>query len=130
MPSANSVTAIGAAVSFPNPGEVELINPAQFENLVLKGKGRVVVEFMSFGCGYCQAAQAGLHRAAHELADDMKIYQITKQHQAGADLAAKYGPAPLPHFVMFEDGEYVGTVSRPGASMDAIKDAICGVYGI
>jgi thiol-disulfide isomerase/thioredoxin len=44
-----------------------------FNRIVMQGSGRVAVEFMSYGCGYCRAIEPILQRVASAIAADVTI---------------------------------------------------------
>ena len=72
-----------------------------FEQEVLHGEGKVIVDFWAEWCGPCHAVAPVLDR----IADDhgVKIVKVNIDEEQG--LALRYGVASIPMMILFENGE-------------------------
>lgn len=84
----------------------KLVGAADFEREVLRAQGPVVVEFMSFACPHCIAAQPAVEAANFELVNRMKIVQINVP--AEQRLAGALGIRATPTFVYYLNGQELG----------------------
>jgi len=91
----------------------QIISPAQFAAGV--AKGRVVVEFFSYGCGFCQRARPEVDKAAAALAGQAKVLMVSVDDPAGKAIGIRHGLSYYPTFAVFQDGKHVGTFTRQGA---------------
>ncbi len=127
-----SVTApMGAAISRagqPAYGSVSIITPAQFQAAVAKGK--VIVEFFSYGCPYCQRARGPVADAAKRLANEAQVYAISVDDPAGKALGIRHGLSYYPTFAIFENGRHAGTFARDGGNDVTAEYVVAGVKKI
>lgn len=70
-----------------------------FEDVVLKSSGPVLVDFNATWCPPCQA----LHPILEEMADDYKIVTVDVDEED--ILAAQYNVSSIPCLVFFRDGK-------------------------
>ena len=83
---------------------VKEINKNDFEEIVLKHNGKVLVDFYANWCGPCRM----LRPILEEIASDRKERIIVSINVDEAeDLAQKYGVISIPCLVLFENGEEV-----------------------
>ena len=93
-----------------------------FAPLVLESRGRVAVEFMSYGCGYCREIEPVLQQAVGRLESSEIIFRVNVPAEPG--IAASYDIQATPTFVMFLDGVEVGRSVGPTSSMRGVVDAL------
>ena len=72
-----------------------------FEQEVLAGEGKVVVDFWAEWCGPCHAVAPELDRIADD--HSLKIVKVNIDDEQG--LAQRYGVASIPMMILFEQGE-------------------------
>jgi thioredoxin 1 len=72
-----------------------------FEQEVLQGEGRVLVDFWAEWCGPCHAVAPVLDRIADD--HSLKIVKVNIDEQQA--LAQRYGVASIPMMILFENGE-------------------------
>ena len=72
-----------------------------FEQEVLSGEGKVIVDFWAEWCGPCHAVAPVLDRIADDHA--LKIVKVNIDEEQS--LAQRYGVASIPMMILFENGE-------------------------
>ncbi len=82
------------------------LDAAGFESLVLRGRGPIAVEFMSYSCAYCGAMEPVLQQVAETLGSREPIFRVNVAVEV--DLASAYEIEGTPTLVMFSDGQEVG----------------------
>lgn len=81
------------------------INADQFEQVVIKSKTPILVDFFAEWCGPCKAAAPVLDTLSEEYADKATIVKVdVDQNQ---ELAATYGVMSIPTVILFKDGKEV-----------------------
>ena len=55
---------------------IQTLDGASFGPTVLDGAGRIAVEFMSYGCGYCRAIEPLLQQVAEMIWQDETIFRV------------------------------------------------------
>ena len=105
---------------------IEVVDGASFRTKVLQVEGRIAVEFMSYGCGYCRAMEPALKQVAQMIWPDEKIFRV--DITANPDLASEYNVGGTPTFVMFLNGEEVGRSEGPDPDLARVRDAITGPF--
>jgi thioredoxin 1 len=86
----------------------KIIDQTEFNNLVLEGKGVVLVDFFATWCGPCKALAPILEEVADELKDKVVIYKVDiDQSQT---LAQEYRVMSVPTMKIFKNGEVVETI--------------------
>lgn len=110
-----------------NAGEkVQMLDAGSFTPVVLEGQGRIAVEFMSYGCGYCRAIEPFLQQVAGMIEDDETIYRVNVT--ADPELAGTYGISGTPTFVMFLNGQEVGRAEGPDPDLPSVTRAVTGPF--
>ena len=102
--------------------KIKIANEATFSHLVLDGKGPIVVEFMSYGCGFCRSIEPILQQVADNLRSTQKFFRVNVPVETG--LATTYGIDGTPTFVMFLDGTEVGRVEGPEPTLASITSIV------
>jgi len=74
---------------------------SSFEQEVLAGEGKVIVDFWAEWCGPCHAVAPVLDRIADD--HSVKIVKVNIDEEQG--LARRYGVASIPMMILFENGE-------------------------
>jgi len=72
-----------------------------FEQEVLSGEGKVIVDFWAEWCGPCHAVAPVLDR----IADDHSLRIVKVNIDEEQSLAQRYGVASIPMMILFENGE-------------------------
>ena len=72
-----------------------------FEQEVLAGEGKVLVDFWAEWCGPCHAVAPVLDR----IADDHSLKIVKVNIDEEQSLAQRYGVASIPMMILFENGE-------------------------
>ena len=93
-----------------------------FSPLVLEGKGPIAVEFMSYGCGYCQAIEPFLQQAAETLQSKEKIFRVNVPVEQ--ELAGSYEIQGTPTFIMFQNGREVGRAVGPKPTISSVMTVL------
>lgn len=83
---------------------IKEIKESEFENVVLKEKGKVLVDFYANWCGPCKMLRPVLESIASERSDK-KIISIDVDE--AEDLAREYGIISIPCVILFEDGKEI-----------------------
>ena len=83
---------------------IKEIKESEFENVVLKEKGKVLVDFYANWCGPCKMLRPVLESIASERSDK-KIVSIDVDE--AEDLAREYGIISIPCVILFEDGKEI-----------------------
>jgi len=105
---------------------VQTLDSGSFRPMVLEGEGRIAVEFMSYGCGYCRAIEPLLQRVAEMIGQDETIFRVNIT--ADPDLASQYEIGGTPTFVMFLNGEELGRAEGPSPNLASVRDAVTGPF--
>ena len=84
--------------------EIVNVKKDNFDDVVLKSKERVLVDFNADWCGPCRMLKPILDEVASER-DDVKIVSINIDNEE--ELAMKYGVSSIPCLVLFEGGKEV-----------------------
>lgn len=77
----------------------KVINSEEFKNIVLEGKGKVLVDFYADWCGPCKMMGPILD----ELSENYQIYKVNVDMES--DLASEYSISSIPCMILFEDGK-------------------------
>jgi len=72
-----------------------------FEQEVLSGEGKIIVDFWAEWCGPCHAVAPVLDR----IADDHSLKIVKVNIDEEQELAQRYGVASIPMMILFENGE-------------------------
>jgi thioredoxin 1 len=101
---------------------IQTLNSSQFNALVLEGEGPIAVEFMSYGCGHCQALEPVLQQVAEKVKTKEKIYRVNVATQQ--ELAGDYEIEGTPTILMFLNGQEVGRVEGPYPTVSSVMTAV------
>jgi thioredoxin 1 len=105
---------------------IQTLDSGSFGAMVLQREGRIAVEFMSYGCGYCRAIEPLLQRVAAMIGADETIYRVNIA--ADPALAREYEIGGTPTFVMFLNGEELGRAEGPEPDFASVRDAVTGPF--
>ena len=83
---------------------IKEINENEFNDVVLKSKEKVLVDFYATWCGPCRMLRPILDEIATERSST-KIVSIDVDD--ANDLASKYGIISIPCLILFEDGKEI-----------------------
>ena len=86
----------------------KIIDQTEFDNLVLKGEGVVLVDFFATWCGPCKALAPVLEEVAEQLKDKANIYKVDIDQTQS--LAQQYRVMSVPTMKIFKTGEVVETI--------------------
>ena len=89
----------------PTPTAIPIISAADFERLVLNGKGPMVVEFFSPECRACRIMDPVIHEVADRLGEDITFYKVNVL--VDWQLANDMNVRAVPEFFMYENGSLV-----------------------
>ena len=84
--------------------EILHVNKDNFEEVVLKSKTPVLVDFFATWCGPCKMLKPVLEQVADET-NNVKIYKVDIDESM--EIAEKYGLISVPTLIMFNNGEEV-----------------------
>ncbi len=101
---------------------LQTVDSVSFDRLVLEDSGRMAVEFMSYGCGYCRTIEPIVQRVASMIAAEETVLRVNIA--ADPELAKRYEITGTPTFVMFLNGSEVGRTEGPAPTQSAVIDAI------
>jgi len=105
---------------------IQTLDSTSFGPMVLQAEGRIAVEFMSYGCGYCRAIEPLLQQVAENIAADETIFRVNIA--ADSDLASAYGISGTPTFIMFLSGRELGRAEGPSPDFASVRDAVTGPF--
>ena len=72
-----------------------------FDDEVIQGEGKVLVDFWADWCGPCHAVAPILDKLADE--HELKLVKVNIDQEQ--ELAQRYGVASIPMMILFENGE-------------------------
>lgn len=78
-----------------------------FEEEVLKEKGKVLVDFYADWCGPCRMMSPIIDEIAEEMAETVKVGKINVDNNQ--ELAIKYDVMSIPTIMVFENGNPIKT---------------------
>ena len=83
----------------------KIIDQTEFDNLVLKGEGVVLVDFFATWCGPCKTMSPIVETVGKEMADQIRVLKIDVDKNQNA--AAQFGIQAVPTFIIFKKGKIV-----------------------
>lgn len=104
------------------------VRDATFTELVLGGRGRIVVEFMSYGCGHCRLLEPVLQEVVSMLDGKVRCFRVNVALEH--TLANDYRITGTPTIVMFSDGKEMGRVEGPQPSISTLLADIRQPFGL
>lgn len=85
---------------------MKILSSKEFDELVLKSQGVVLVDFFATWCGPCKMLGPVLEQVANEV-PEAKIYKVDVDEEE--DLARSFKVSSIPNMVLFVDGKPVET---------------------
>lgn len=79
----------------------------EFEDIVLKNKGKVIIDFHAVWCGPCRMLTPILESIAEEN-EDITVYSINVDENQ--DLAAEYSVSSIPTIILMNNGSTLNTL--------------------
>ena len=101
---------------------LRMLTSASFDQLVLRGEGPIVVEFMSYGCAHCRAIEPILRRVAAMVEGKEQVFQVNVAVDEG--LAQDFAIAGTPTLVMFLNGQEAGRVEGAPPNVSSVLRSI------
>ncbi|WP_373483144.1 thioredoxin [Acetobacterium sp.] len=86
----------------------KILDQTEFDNLVIKGKGVVLVDFFATWCGPCKALAPVLEEVAEQVKDKASVYKVDIDQTQS--LAQQYRVMSVPTMKIFKNGEVVETI--------------------
>ena len=87
---------------------------SNFETVVLKAQGAVLVDFSATWCGPCKKLEPVVHEIASEFDGRVKVVKVDVDHAPAT--AAKFGVLSVPTLLFFRDGavkdQSIGVLSK------------------
>ena len=105
---------------------IQTVTASTFDQLVLKGDGPIVVEFMSYGCAHCGVIEPDLQQVAEIVESTEKIYRVNIA--VDRELADLYEIQGTPTLVMFLNGAVVGRDEGPSPDVSNILTVVRQPY--
>ena len=102
--------------------KIRTVTSATFNQWVLKGKGPIVVEFMSYGCVHCRAMEPILQRVAEMVKSKEEIFRVNTA--VDPELTDSYQVQGTPTLIMFLQGREVGRFEGPPPTVENILAAV------
>jgi thioredoxin 1 len=102
--------------------QIRTVTSGTYKELVLEGKGPIVVEFMSYGCVHCRALEPILRQVAEMLKSKEEIFRVNTAVEQ--DLADSYEVQGTPTLIMFLQGREVGRAEGPSPTVASVLAAV------
>ncbi len=100
------------------------VTDAEFEEVVLKSKLPVIVDFWAPWCGPCRMVAPVLDRIAKDMGDKVLIAKVNTDENG--DYATRYGVRGIPTMLFIHNGEVVHT--QVGALPEPMLRDILGQF--
>jgi thioredoxin 1 len=104
------------------------LDAAGFEARVLRGRGPIAVEFMSYGCTHCGEMEPVLQQVAKTLQSREPIFRVNVVVEP--DLARTYAIEGTPTLIMFANGKEVGRLEGPHPDVTSVLEAVTAPFGL
>jgi thioredoxin 1 len=108
------------------PDDIHAVSGGTFQSLVLDGVGPIVVELMSYGCGYCRALEPSLRQVAAELRGKVQFFRVNIGVEG--ELATSYEVQGTPTLLLFRDGQEIARIEGPTPSSESLLEAVTGPF--
>ena len=82
-----------------------VLSSAEFNDKVLGGTGKVLVNFFATWCGPCRMIAPAIEEIAQEKAGEVEVYKIDIDQSP--DIARQFGIRGVPTLMVFQDGKPV-----------------------
>jgi thioredoxin 1 len=106
-------------------GNIKYITDSEFESLVLKSSGTVLLDFTATWCGPCKTIAKHLDVISGERGDNLTIYKLDIDENP--QTPARYGVMSIPTLLLFKDGKQVN--KQVGAVAKATLDTFINSAG-
>ena len=83
---------------------IKEITEKEFDEVVLKGKGKILVDFYANWCGPCKMLRPILEELASERTD---ANIVSLDVDEAEELASRYGIISIPCLILFQDGKEI-----------------------
>ena len=105
---------------------IQTVSASTFDQLILKGDGPIIVEFMSYGCAHCRALEPYLQKVAEMVDPAERIFRVNIA--VDQELAASYEIQGTPTLIMFLNGVEVGRDEGPSPTVSNILTLVRQPY--
>jgi thioredoxin 1 len=95
------------------------VSDSDFENVVLKAQGPVLVDFWAEWCGPCKMIAPLLDQIADEYQGKLTVVKINIDESQ--NMPKRYGIRSIPTLMIFKDGEVDATKVGGGSKGDLTK---------
>jgi thioredoxin 1 len=107
--------------------QIQTVTTGTFNAQVLKARGPVAVEFMSYSCSFCGNLEPALQEAARRLASKVKVCRVNIASEPG--LAERYGITGTPTLLMFKGGDELDRVEGMDPELVGLMATLAGPFG-
>lgn len=101
---------------------IDTVTGSIFKAVVLDGAGPIAVEFMSYGCSFCQAIEPVLQQVADMVSSKERILRVNVE--VDPELANNYKIDGTPTLVMFMNGRQVGKITGLRPTVSSVLTAV------
>ncbi|KAJ5488884.1 Thioredoxin [Penicillium diatomitis] len=105
-------------------GVTEIKSAKEWEDLVVKSKEPVVVDFFATWCGPCKAVSPLVEKLS-ESATSVKFYKVDVDELS--TVAAENGISAMPTFLFYKDGQKRDDLTVRGAQPPLIQKAVAEI---
>jgi thioredoxin 1 len=82
--------------------------PKTWDEVVIKAKGLVLVEFWAMWCSPCRELVSMIKEITEEYADKLTVVKVDKEECE--DIADQYNVMGVPTFIFFKNSERIGKI--------------------